>query len=289
MKSCIKGFETYEAKDREDLSVKSLTDDGTFTGYASVFGKVDLQDDVVEEGAFARTIKHHDGMFPLLWQHNPDAPIGIVTVKEDSKGLKVDPGKILLDVTQGSDAYKLAKAKIVKGMSIGYKTVKELWDRANGTRRLKEVALLEISLVTFPANEGATIRNIKSMSAGAREFLSEIEGEDGIDKQILAVKTLEFFSDEHDFAEEKEAVKDMLTRSWKKLGLTPPWEPVANLDEYLETQKFLDQAMREKDLSIHLSEDLDPSDDTPFEWKDDEPKLDLADAFAWIADMNKKG
>src|SRR2546428_13765765 len=128
----------YERKEvaLEDLELKVEGDTaGTFSGYASTFGKVDLQNEIVEAGAFARSLTKSGGQYPLLWQHNHDEPIGSITAQENSRGLFVR-GKLVLGVSKAKDAYELLKEKLLTGMSIGFRVIKDGWrDRV---RHLKE-------------------------------------------------------------------------------------------------------------------------------------------------------
>ena len=76
------------------LQVKTLGVDGVFSGYASVFGKLDHQNEIVAAGAFARSLKQwqQQNRAPaMLWMHDPTQPIGLwQSVREDSTGLLVD-------------------------------------------------------------------------------------------------------------------------------------------------------------------------------------------------------
>lgn len=54
---------------------------------------------------------------------------------------------------------------MVSGLSIGYRTVQSTRDATTGVRLLTELDLLEVSIVTFPANERARIRAVKSQFA----------------------------------------------------------------------------------------------------------------------------
>lgn len=131
----------------------------TIEGWASVYDYVDSQKDIVVRGAFARSLK--GGKPAMLWQHRQDSPIGVWDVAEETdKGLLVR-GRIL-DTTLGNDVYKLAKAGAVKGLSIGYTPKRQEFDRDKGTRKLLEVDLHEVSLVTFPANDRAKVVRVKS-------------------------------------------------------------------------------------------------------------------------------
>ena len=152
-----------------NLKLKGLTDTGEFEGVASVYGNKDSYGDVVEAGAFTKTIQENPEI-PVLYQHYD--PIGKGTV-EDSVGGLLIRGKLLLEVKQAQEAYALAKANIVKGLSIGYRVIKDEWDSAKQVRRLLEVKLYEVSLVTFPANELAGITGIKGFDFAAWEDIMQ--------------------------------------------------------------------------------------------------------------------
>lgn len=141
--------------------LKTDGDEGVFKGYASVFGKRDLQDDVVEEGAFTRTIKENRGEFPVLFQHDVMSPIGkIVEASEDRRGLKI-AGKLSLGVQRAAEVLALLRDKVLNGLSIGYRAVKWENDTESGARHLQEIDLFEVSPVVFPANPAARISSVK--------------------------------------------------------------------------------------------------------------------------------
>lgn len=147
----------------------SVADDGTFTGYGSVFGNVDSYKEIVAPGAFAKSLdliaKSGDPL-PVLWQHNPNNPIGGYTaLTEDSRGLKVAGFLLKDDVALAKEAYALMRARVVKGLSIGYYVRSDSYDEKTGIRTLNELDLREISVVTFPANEEAQIEDVKSAIA----------------------------------------------------------------------------------------------------------------------------
>ena len=145
------------------FEIKQINEDGVFEGYASVFGVLDDQGDIVISGAFAATIaaKGADGI-RMLWQHHPHFPIGTwLDLKEDERGLLVR-GQLVL-VGKGEEAHALLKAKALRGLSFGYSAKKSEHDDENGIRRLIEVELWEISLVTFPANLQAGVTGVKTV------------------------------------------------------------------------------------------------------------------------------
>lgn len=145
-----------------ELELKSLTEEGRFAGYASVFGVTDNQKDMMLPGAFVKSLQQPARDIKLLWQHRMDEPIGrFERIFEDEKGLYVE-GRLLLGVARAREAYELLRSGAVGGLSIGYKPVAYDFDETSGTRLLKEVDLFEISLVTFPANEAAQVTVVKS-------------------------------------------------------------------------------------------------------------------------------
>jgi uncharacterized protein len=99
--------------------------------------------------------------FPLLWQHNPSDPIGSVKATDTSQGLMVE-GQLLLSDPTAAKAYQFLKAGIIRGLSIGYETVKSAF--VDDVRELSELKLWELSVVTFPMNESAMVTGIKAMS-----------------------------------------------------------------------------------------------------------------------------
>jgi len=133
-----------------------------FEGYASTFGNEDLVGDIVEKGAFKKTIQERlpKNLIKVLWQHYD--PMGLPKhMEEDSKGLYV-VAKVS-KTRENQDRLQLMKDGVVDRLSIGYDVVKrEVDDSAKDrTVRLKELKLYEFSPVTFPANEEAVITGVK--------------------------------------------------------------------------------------------------------------------------------
>jgi HK97 family phage prohead protease len=148
------------------FEIKAINEDGTFTGYGSVFNVQDSYDDIIIPGAFADSLASHNGkgtMPALLWQHRSEEPVGVYTaLEEDSIGLKV-AGQLALKTTRGAEAYELLKMKAITGLSIGFMTREDAYDKLTGIRTLKKVDLWEVSLVTFPANDAARVSGVKSI------------------------------------------------------------------------------------------------------------------------------
>ena len=145
-----------------NMQVKSVDEDGTFSGYASTFGNVDLGGDMIVKGAFKKTITERKSNVKMLWNHNQNEIIGVFDeIREDDNGLFVK-GRLALKTQRGQEAHELLKMKAVDAMSIGYAVIKDDYDRKNNIRLLKEVKLFEASLVTIPMNQDAVVTNVKS-------------------------------------------------------------------------------------------------------------------------------
>ena len=154
--------------------VKANDDKGTFTGYGSIFGNEDQGSDIMQKGAFTKSLEQRPASkVKLLYQHKTDEPIGIFeSMYEDEKGLFVK-GRLAMGTQKGREAYELLKMGALDGMSIGFRADPDKQgynENKRGTRTLKEVDLMEISLVTFPMNERALIENVKASQKSIREW-----------------------------------------------------------------------------------------------------------------------
>jgi HK97 family phage prohead protease len=151
--------------------------DGSFEGYGSIFGNVDSYGEKVMPGAFGESLARHkrEGTKPLmLWQHDSWSPIGVwEDLAEDGKGLW-GKGRLLPGVKAADEALILLKAGAVQGLSIGYREVETEPD--GNIRLLKKLDLLEISIVSFPANRRARVETVKSiLDAGKLPTVREFE------------------------------------------------------------------------------------------------------------------
>lgn len=156
------------------LDTKSVGDDGTFYGYASLFGVTDLGRDVVSRGAFTKSLAQRPAArVKMLREHDQSEPIGVWSeITEDTKGLRVS-GKLVLDTVKGRETHALLKAGALDGLSIGYRTKSARMDKAKGVRMLDEVELHEISVVTFPMLPAATVEAVKSN--GSTDFRALVD------------------------------------------------------------------------------------------------------------------
>lgn len=150
------------------LSVKAVDEDQMIIEGIATTPQPDRMGDVVDPmGA------QFKNPMPLLWQHSSSKPVGTVTFdKPTPKGIGftaklarvVEPG-VLKD--RIDEAWQSVKAGLVRAVSIGFRPIKYAYMDDGGVE-FQEIEVLELSLVTIPANAGATISNIKSIDGRVR-------------------------------------------------------------------------------------------------------------------------
>lgn len=174
----LKAQPADEEKDLK-LDLKQLDEtEGTFEGDLSVYGAVDALGDVVEPGAFTRTLKSTGGKIPLLWAHDVRSPIGLLELRDTPESLQVK-GTINLEDAHGRQAHSMLKffkrTGLNMGLSIGFLSLRD--EVKNGIRYLKELRLFEGSLVCFPANRLCYVTDVKQIeSKDFQSSLATIQG-----------------------------------------------------------------------------------------------------------------
>jgi hypothetical protein len=172
------------------FELKSVDEDqGIVSGYLSTFGNVDEQNDRVVKGAFKKTIQEAKArkdngrrfLYPMLWMHDPEQPIGGVTdAIEDEHGLLITAQLDISTNVQGiphnpkaTMVFSGFKSGYIDEMSMGYNAIQKEYQ--NGVRNLKECRLIESSAVTmlFAANPEALVP-----SAGVKNILGDNEDMD---------------------------------------------------------------------------------------------------------------
>jgi HK97 family phage prohead protease len=138
--------------------------DGAVEGYASLFGAIDQARDMVMPGAFARTLGERGvRRVPMLFQHDPAEPVGIWDeLREDVHGLFAR-GRLIPDVVRARELLALLRAGTADGLSIGFRTTRARVDPQTRVRKLFDLDLWEISIVTFPLLTGARLRAVKGL------------------------------------------------------------------------------------------------------------------------------
>lgn len=184
-----------------EFQVKAVSEDGMIEGYASVFNVIDAEGDIIAPGAFKRTIRSWQAKnraVPVLWQHDAAMPIGVTkAMTEDENGLRV-MAQLVMPVQKAQEAYALAKAGALGGMSIGFTVPRmaedgqaaAMYDEERQARVFREVRLWEYSMVTFPANEAAVITAVKAdpILSDLRDTIAELKK--SIDAQIELTRLL---------------------------------------------------------------------------------------------------
>mgnify|MGYP003396907026 CR=1 FL=1 len=147
------------------FEAKLSSDKRRIEAYASTFGNVDHDNDIILPGAFTKTIAE---AFPAnkiktLWQHRWDQPIGRpVAMAQDSKGLITETE--ISKTTLGNDVIALIEDGVIDKTSIGFWIpAGKAATRPDGVREIAEVALIEYSFVTFPANDQAIVTGMKAL------------------------------------------------------------------------------------------------------------------------------
>ncbi len=140
------------------------------TGYASVFGNVDSYEDIVQKGAFSRSLKRDGPTRVTLWQHDSAEPIGVGTFKEDEYGL-LGEYRFVNGVQRSAEALSLIRASVIFGISIGYMVPDDGFIFKGRNRLLIHIDLMETSFVTFAANTLARVTD-----TGAEKALRALAG-----------------------------------------------------------------------------------------------------------------
>ena len=153
------------------LELKFVGEAMTFAGYASVFGGVDSYGDTIDPKAYDETLKARQRPVRMRWNHYGPVIGKYSRIETDSKGLYVE-GQLTPGHSTAIDVYASMKHGAVDGMSIGY--IPRLVEEKGGIRLLKQIDLIEISIVEEPADLGAKIESVKSVINECHSF-KEIE------------------------------------------------------------------------------------------------------------------
>lgn len=146
------------------LNVKSVDGEKrTITGVATT-PTPDRMGDVVEP--LGVTFKNP---LPLLLYHNSQKPVGWVKFQKPTKnGIDFEaqlptidePGTVRDRI---EEAWTSIKSGLLAGVSIGFRTIEEAYNKELGGFRILQSEVLELSLVAIPAQPDARIETIKSL------------------------------------------------------------------------------------------------------------------------------
>lgn len=222
-----------------ELEEKGLDpEERTFQGFAAVMGNIDdgYPPDVIERGAFKKTIKEMGERVKVYFIHDFMQPIGkVLELKEVSRGklpaavLERAPeatGGLFVkgyvsDTTLGNDALTLMKDTVLDELSIGYDVVNQEWDEEEEIRHLQEIILMDVSPVPLAMNPAAIVTSVKS-------WLESIEGPQGKDdvepEETRALVLLE---------QARDAMQEVLAfdRPWAIRDIGPFVEIIREIDQ----------------------------------------------------------
>ena len=147
----------------EAAEVKFAADKpGFFAGYASKFHGVDAFGDTILPGAYSKTLEGRTRPVQMRWNHRGPVIGKFTTIKEDGVGLYVE-GELTPGHSVAEDARASMKHGAVTGLSIGYRIPEGGSEKSeHGGRLLKQIDLVEISVVESPADVNAQISSVKS-------------------------------------------------------------------------------------------------------------------------------
>jgi|TARA_R100000149_G_scaffold12056_1_gene4561 HK97 family phage prohead protease len=205
-----------------EAEIKAYHDDdddeekGRFSGYGSIFNNKDLGNDVVQQGAFSKSLarKGPKGV-KMLYQHDQKQPIGVFEeILEDNRGLKVK-GRLAMGTQKGREVYELMKMGAIDGLSIGYRVSPKGYhhDEKTKARIIKEVDLMEISAVTFPMNQRAKIQAVKGEGKSVREWEEILRdaGELSRSEAKVAASAVAKALDQREAGDEQKQVMEAIT------------------------------------------------------------------------------
>ena len=207
------------------------------TGYLSTFGVKDKHGDIIEKGAFSKSLMERKESIFFLNQHNWQQPHGkFAVIQEDEKGLYFESNP-LIDTSYSMDVIKLYEAGIMREHSIGFSTVKQEYDRKTETNYLKELKLYEGSNVTIGANSDTPFTGFKTSMAEIKDQT----------KRILKALREGTFTDET-FTLLEIALKQLQQDSYElgKISLQEPDKSTSNVEpeeatkaiyEFLKTKR----------------------------------------------------
>jgi len=217
---------------------------GIVKGLGSVFGNIDSDGDIIEKGAYSKTIQENRNRIKYLYQHRLDKPIGKMTELNETDSALEFVAEIAIKTRLGKDVFEMIKAGVISENSVGFRTVKEQYDQVEKVNRIKEVKLYEISAVTLAANPLALIEGVKSIEDANKlrnEWLTERFN--NLEKLIKSN-----ISDELGLAIEFELKSLKQLATMEGLKVTEPTKEV--------TQPTLEKADNAKDIVKYLLDNI---------------------------------
>lgn len=193
------------------LTVRAASDTTPpgYEGFASTFWTVDSYGTAFAKGAFEKTLAERGERLPVLWNHDPDQPIGRHLDIKERRATDGHPGGLYVNVAlssvpRGEQTLQLLRDGVPLGLSFAFRTMQ---DRAptpaeaekidtsqmpdldpKESRLITEVKLYETSPVTFPANDRAALLTVRQIVQSSLPLLlSAIRAGELTDEQLALV------------------------------------------------------------------------------------------------------
>jgi HK97 family phage prohead protease len=174
------GVDEVPAEGAEEETSDNGLKAGQFEAIVSAFGNVDAVGDIVEKGAFTKSLDDWAGSgnpIPVIWSHdhgNPDAHIGVVDdAKETDAGLWIK-GTVDLDEPYAAKVFKLMKGRRVTKFSFAYDVLDGV-ENDKGGMNLKELELWEVGPTLIPANSNTDLLAIKALARAQGMTIEEMK------------------------------------------------------------------------------------------------------------------
>lgn len=193
-----------------------------FSGYASVFGGIDSYGDTIEQGAYKSTLENRERPIRMRWNHYGDVIGKWTNIREDEKGLYVE-GELTPGHSKAQDVFASLKHGAIDGLSIGYR-VKAFNQIDNDRRLLKEIDLIEISVVEEPADISARVGEVKSLldkAASIKEIenlLRDVGGFSRVDAKHLVSRINSLYQRDAESEKQKQDIANI----FKNIGIQLP-------------------------------------------------------------------
>ncbi len=152
-----------------DLELRTTATGRTLVGLAVPFDRpTEIRDhegtytEMFRRGAFLRTLAQRDASrVKVLAHHRRDTPIGVLRhATEDTRGLVVE---LAISQTQaGDETLTLVRDRALDGLSVGFRDVRSQWSADRRRCERLEVALLEVSIVTWGAYPDALVTGVRT-------------------------------------------------------------------------------------------------------------------------------
>lgn len=188
-----------------DFKLETIEDEGVFEGITAVMGNLDDGNDIIENGAFIKTIQERAGRIKGLWQHDmfqppigvtlemrevdhDNLPAAVVEKAPEATGGLFIKGKII-PTSLGRDVLVGMREGVINEMSIGYDPIKWELEEVEGSdypiRRLKEIRLWEWSPVNWGMNSATHIGNVKSLEALLKRHGNDVPDLDKLINRLI--------------------------------------------------------------------------------------------------------